>query len=48
MENFDLMAMDYDTDKRKERAKVIADKIRSHVAHGKEKIAMEFSISKKN
>ena len=35
MENFDLMAKDYDTDKRADRATVIADEIRRHVGAGK-------------
>lgn len=42
MENFDLMAKNYDTDSRMERAKVIANKIRLHVTSGKEKSAMEY------
>ena len=41
MENFDLMAKDFDTDKRTSRAKVIADEIRKHVSAG-EKSAIEF------
>ena len=35
MENFDLMAKDYDTDKRADRAMVIADEIRRHIGAGK-------------
>lgn len=42
MEKFDSIAKDYDTDKRIQRAKVISDKIRSHVVPDKENTAMEF------
>ena len=41
MENFDLMAKDFDTNKRTDRAKVIADEIRRHIL-ADEKSAMEF------
>ena len=42
MENFNLMAEGYDTDVRLRRAKIIADKIKSYVADGQKKIAMEY------
>jgi len=42
MEDFNLMAKGYDTDKRAERAKIIADEIRCHVHNGQEKTALEF------
>ena len=41
MENFDLMARDFDTDKRIIRAKVIANEIRGHILAGG-KSAIEF------
>jgi len=42
MEDFDLMARDFDTGIRIERAQVIADKIRTHIADGSTKSAMEY------
>ena len=42
MEYFDLMAKEYDTDARMQRAKAIADEIRSHIAGGPAKTALEF------
>jgi len=41
VENFDLMAKDFDTDKRTARAKAIADEIRRHILAGR-KSAIEF------
>ena len=42
MENFDAMAKGYDTEKRINRAKIIADKIRSHIPAGDKKSAIEY------
>ena len=42
MENFDVMAKDFDTDKRITRAKIIADKIRSHITSVHKKSAIEY------
>jgi ubiquinone/menaquinone biosynthesis C-methylase UbiE len=42
MTNFDLIAENYDTDARTERAKAVADEIRKHVIDGKNKSAIEF------
>ena len=42
MENFDAVAKDFDTDKRIIRAKIIADKIRSHVSPKHKKFAIEY------
>lgn len=40
---FDLMAKDFDTDDRIERAKVISDEIRSHIVDGHNKTALEYA-----
>ena len=42
MENFNAMAKDFDTDRRIHRAKIISDKIRTHIAGGHKKSAMEY------
>jgi len=42
MENFDLMAKDFDTDRRVERAKLIAEEIRQHISDGHVKSAIEY------
>ena len=42
MENFDAMAKNYDTDKRINRAKIIANKIRLHVSSEHKRSAMEY------
>lgn len=42
MENFDLMARDFDTDPRIKRSIAIADEIRLHVADGHNKSALEY------
>ena len=42
MNEFDLVAKDYDTDIRIKRAHVIADKIRTHVADGGTKSAVDY------
>ena len=42
MENFDLRAKDYDTDKRLKRAKAVADEIREHIVDGHRKSAIEY------
>jgi len=42
MEDFNLMAKDFDTDRRIERAKVIADEIRQHMHDGHAKSALEY------
>jgi len=42
MENFNLMAEGFDTDKRLDRAKIIANKIKSHIVDGHKKTAMEY------
>ena len=42
MEDFNLMAEGYDTDVRLRRAKIIADKIKSYVADGQNKNALEY------
>jgi len=42
MENFGLMAKDFDTDKRIERAKIISDEIRLRISGGHVKSALEY------
>lgn len=42
MDNFDLLAENYDTKMRIERAKAIADEIRTHIIDGYKKSAIEF------
>ena len=42
MEDFNLMAIDFDNDNRMERAKVIADEIRLHLTNGHKKTALEY------
>jgi len=42
MEDFDLIAKEFDTEKRVERAKAIADEIRLHINDGNKKIAVEY------
>lgn len=42
MKNFDAMAIGYDTEKRVNRAKVIADEIRKHIEPGTKKSALEY------
>ena len=42
MENFDAMAVGYDTDNRIRRAKIIADKINKHIEAGPKKSALEY------
>ncbi|MCL2286263.1 MAG: class I SAM-dependent methyltransferase [Firmicutes bacterium] len=41
-ENFDAMAQGFDTDRRIDRAEIIADEIRGHITSGREKSAIEF------
>ena len=42
MENFDLMAKTYDTERRSNRAALIAEEIRAHITDGHKKSALEF------
>jgi len=42
MEDFNLIAKDFDTSRRVERAKLIADEIRSHISAGHEKSTLEY------
>jgi len=42
MENFNAMAVDYDTDNRIRRAKIIANKIREHIEAEPKKSALEY------
>lgn len=42
MDDFDLMAEDYDTKERKERARTVADELRRHISDGAAKSAIEF------
>lgn len=42
MENFDSLAKDFDTNKRIERSKIIANKIREHILHSKINTAIEY------
>jgi len=42
MEDFDLVAKDFDTNKRFERAKIIAEEIRLHISDGHMKSALEY------
>ena len=42
MDDFNLMAKDFDTDRRVERAKIIADEIRLHISDGHIKSALEY------
>lgn len=42
MENFDAMAAGFDTDQRTGRAKIIADKLHTHIVDGHKKSAIEY------
>ena len=42
MEDFNLMAKDFDTIRRVERAKIVADEIRLHIFDGHTKSALEY------